>query len=293
MKSRASSLLVALAGIAVVATIVASPAEAALARRTWRATLGGSSGSVVLTVNTDSTGTITTAAQGMKPSTTYAQLIYQGTCAQPKAVVRLGGLLTDATGTGSRTIRLSSRQGGAIWTAETAGSIAIRVGTAADAHCAVLRYPVATRIVIAAKSIDLPIVVQRGGAFPYCNVAMYLAFMSQPGERGPTFIYAHARTGMFLPLLTASQANNGAAMIGMKVQVWRSDNLLYTYQVTQVRRHVYTFPNYDPTVEQLWLQTSEGPVGTYNKLFVIAKRIRVESASDAAAHPTPHPLVCH
>jgi hypothetical protein len=293
MKSRVSTLLVALAGIAVTATIVASPAEAALARRTWHAALGGSSGSVVLTVNTDSTGSITTTVHDMKPSTTYAQLIYKGTCAQPKTVVKLGGLVTDATGSGSRTIRLSSGQGGAIWSAETAGPIAIRIGSAADAHCAVLTYPVATRIVIAAKSIDLPIVVQRGGAFPYCNVAMYLAFMSQPGERGPTFIYAHARTGMFLPLLKASQVNNGRAMLGMKVQVWRSDSMLYTYEVTQVRRHVYTFPNYDPKVEQLWLQTSEGPVGTYNKLFVVAKRVSVQAASFAASHPTPHPLVCH
>ena len=105
------------------------------------------------------------------------------------------------------------------------------------------RFPLATRVAVPGLGIDLPVVLQNGHASPSCDAAMYLQGLSQPGEAGVTFLYAHARTGMFLPLLTASLVNNGSRMIGMKVYVWTSDSHLYTYQITQVRRHQYVIPD--------------------------------------------------
>ena len=140
--------------------------------------------------------------------------------------------------------------------------------------------------------IDLPIVHQPADLYPYCNVAMYSSALSQPGEAGPTFIYAHARVGMFLPLLTASQIN-ASAMLGTTVRIWSSDSRLYTYRISNVLRHQYSTPAYNPAVETLWLQTSEGPHGTRNKLFLVASRVSVENASYAEAHPQPHIVVCH
>jgi hypothetical protein len=98
---------------------------------------------------------------------------------------------------------------------------------------------------------------------------------------------------MFLPLLTRSTVNNGASLIGLKVSVWTGNDLLSTYQVTQVRRHVTTLEGvFGITAEQLWMQTSEGPRGTLGKLIVVAKRIGSVFSDHAAAHPTPHPVVC-
>ncbi len=174
-----------------------------------------------------------------------------------------------------------------VWNASESGSIALRLRSGADVHCATLTYPVATRIAMPSMGIDLPVVYQPGNAFPWCNVAMYLPGLSQPGEAGVTFLYAHARTGMFLPLLTASRVNNGARMLGMKVYVYTSDDHLYTYQVTRVLRHQYVLPDiWSLKGSQVWLQTSEGPYGTYNKLMVVAQRISVTAASHADAHPT-------
>jgi hypothetical protein len=42
----------------------------------------------------------------------------------------------------------------------------------------------------------------------------------------------------------------------------------------------------------LWVQTSEGPNGTFNKLILAAKRLSTESASPAQAHPAPHIVRC-
>ena len=70
--------------------------------------------------------------------------------------------------------------------------------------------------------IDLAVVKGPNG-YPYCNVAMYMRSLYQPTEPGVTFIYAHARTGMFLPLLNASKKNDGAAMIGKMVYVYTSE----------------------------------------------------------------------
>jgi hypothetical protein len=152
---------------------------------------------------------------------------------------------------------------------------------------------VATRVRIAALKIDLPVIIQPDPSYPACNVAMYLTNMWQPGEGRSTYLYAHARTGMFLPILTASLVQNGKKMLGMVVEVWTSDNQRFLYEITEVRRHQLTLDAaFKATTETLWLQTSEGPKGTPGKTQVIAKPLAQEPADPADAHPKPHPVAC-
>lgn len=158
---------------------------------------------------------------------------------------------------------------------------------------------VASRVVIPALKIDLPIVAQSygpgQGSYPLCDVAQYLEIFKQPSQPGATYIYAHAREGMFLPLLLESQRNSGQAMIGDLVQVYTSDGHVYLYQIHRVKRHATDFSLAEdvPEGEQgLILQTSEGPRGTIPKLQVAAKLLNVAQASLAEANPTPHPRDC-
>ena len=154
---------------------------------------------------------------------------------------------------------------------------------------------VATRIRIAALKIDLAIVAPPSGAnaYPYCNVAMYLKDLGQPGQGRATYLYAHARTGMFLPLLDASLVQNGKSLLGMVVEVWTSDDQRFLYDITEVRRHQTDLTDAaNATSEQLWLQTSEGPKGTIPKLQVVAEPLSQEAADPADAHPVAKPVVC-
>ena len=154
---------------------------------------------------------------------------------------------------------------------------------------------VATRVVVPALGIDLPVILQPGSAdsFPPCNVAMYIQQLHQPGQAGATYIYAHARTGMFLPILAASQVNNGKSMIGMLVEVYTSDNMEFLYEINAVHRHITDLSSaFATTAETLWLQTSEGPRGTVQKVQVVATPLSSGPADPAAAHPTPHPVFC-
>jgi hypothetical protein len=122
---------------------------------------------------------------------------------------------------------------------------------------------------------------------------MFIQSLSQPGLPGATYLYAHAREGMFLPILEASLVNDGKSMLGMLVQVYTSDDRYFIYQITEVRRHETTLNDaIAATDEELWLQTSEGPRGTPGKLQVIALPLANGQADPADAHPTPHPVVC-
>jgi hypothetical protein len=154
---------------------------------------------------------------------------------------------------------------------------------------------VATRIVIGRLDIDLPIVLQTdyNPDYPLCDVAMYIPSLYQPGQGRATYIYAHARTGMFLPLLLQSQKNDGERMLGMTVEVYTSDSWRYVYTVTEVRRHTRTLQDaIDTTTERLWMQTSEGPNGTIPKLQVVADYLSAAPTDFKAAHPKPHPVIC-
>src|SRR3954470_22871123 len=152
---------------------------------------------------------------------------------------------------------------------------------------------VMTRVRVAGLKIDLPVMIQPDPTYPACNVAMYLTSMWQPGQDRSIYLYAHARTGMFLPILNASLVANGKKMLGMIVEVWTDHNERYLYEITEVRRHQHTLESaFQADSETLWRQTSEGPKGTLGKTQVIAKPLAHNAANPADAHPKPHPLVC-
>lgn len=174
-------------------------------------------------------------------------------------------------------------------------------GTAPTASTKPTARAVATRVVIPVLRIDLPVV--RGNAgYPLCNVAMYMTTKTatqpdafgQPGEDRATYLYAHARDGMFGPIYKlAIQQKNAKKMLGMIVQVYTSDDRLYLYEIREYRLHAL---NLDAalaaTSEELWLQTSEGPKGTPGKTQLRAFLISVGDADPADAHPKAKPVTC-
>jgi hypothetical protein len=150
---------------------------------------------------------------------------------------------------------------------------------------------VATRVAIPALRIDLPVVRPPDDPdhFPYCDVAEYIQELSQPGLPGATYLYAHAREGMFLPLLETADRK----LPGMLVQVYTSDSLVFLYEITRVLRNQSSLDAaFAATEEQLWLQTSEGPRGTIGKTQVVARPISVGPADPAAANPVAKPVAC-
>ncbi len=161
----------------------------------------------------------------------------------------------------------------------------------------------ATRIVIGSRDIDLPIISrdrkvkgQGPDKYPPCDVALYHTAFQQPGEPGTAYIYAHARDGMFLPLLEASMRRDGASLIGALVQVYTSDDREYVYQITTVKRHALDFSlalDAEPGTRQLILQTSEGPRGTVPKLQVLAEPVDVLDVSHTEAVPRARPRACY
>ena len=74
------------------------------------------------------------------------------------------------------------------------------------------------------------------GSYPLCDVAMYLPGLGQPGQGRATYIYAHAREGMFLPLLTSSQINDGQGMIGDIVEIYTNDSYRFKHSTTQTKK---------------------------------------------------------
>lgn len=154
---------------------------------------------------------------------------------------------------------------------------------------------VATRIVIRRLDIDLPVMLQTDnyGTYPLCDVALYQPLLGQPGQGRATYIYAHARAGMFLPLLTASENDNGKRLLGMTVEVYTSDDWRYLYTIAEVRRHTLDLDDaVNATSERLWMQTSEGAHGTVPKLQVVADFLSAEKTDPKSAHPDAHPRIC-
>jgi hypothetical protein len=153
----------------------------------------------------------------------------------------------------------------------------------------------ATRIVISRLGIDLPVMLQTAkyGTFPLCDVALYLPELGQPGQGRATYIYAHARAGMFLPLLTSSQVNNGHGMIGDIVEVYTSDDYLFRYKIVEVDRHTRNLNDaFAAHTEEVFLQTSEGPSARYPKLQLVATFLSAVPTDPKSAHPVPHPRLC-
>jgi hypothetical protein len=157
---------------------------------------------------------------------------------------------------------------------------------------------VATRVVVPALKIDLPIVKPKGGsgAYPQCNVAMYIQELHQPGQGMATYLYAHARDGMFGPIYERAilkKSGGPKSMIGMLVEVYTSDDQLFIYEIKEVRLHQLNLEDaINATTEQMWLQTSEGPKGTPGKTQLLAVPLTVGKASHADAHPKARPVNC-
>ena len=157
---------------------------------------------------------------------------------------------------------------------------------------------VATRVVVEALGIDLPVVRARGGAtaYPQCDVAMYIQELAQPGSGRATYLYAHARDGMFGPIYERAilkKSGGPKSMVGMIVQVYTSDDFVHEYAVSEVRLHQLTLDDaIRATSEELWLQTSEGPKGTPGKTQLLAKPLIVLPADHVEAHPKAKPVDC-
>lgn len=160
-----------------------------------------------------------------------------------------------------------------------------------------------TRLVVATLGIDLPIVsgdVTVPGNppdYPLCGVAQYLTIYRDPSRTGTTtWIYGHARPGMLLPLLEASTRKNGAALVGMVVDLYSDAARRYTYRITTVLRHATdrtAATDVPADGRRLILQTSEGPSGTVPKLQVVAAFVSVAPAKPAEAMPMPSPIGCY
>lgn len=157
---------------------------------------------------------------------------------------------------------------------------------------------VATRVVVEQLGIDLPVIKPHGDSttYPQCNVALYIQELSQPGNGRATYLYAHARDGMFGPIYERAilkKHGGPSSMISMLVQVYTSDDRMFTYEITEVRLHQL---NLDDAIaaktEELWLQTSEGPKGTPGKTQLLAKLLVSQPVDHASAHPKPHPVTC-
>jgi hypothetical protein len=153
---------------------------------------------------------------------------------------------------------------------------------------------VATRVIISKLRIDLPIIAQPpgSGTFPLCDVALYFTALGQPGSGRATYIYAHARPGMFLPLLISSQDNGGQKLLGDVVEVDTSDNWQFLYTISEVRRHIRDLKDAFADKRRLWLQTSEGPSDAYPKLQVVADFLSAQPTNPNRAHPAAQPRQC-
>lgn len=157
----------------------------------------------------------------------------------------------------------------------------------------------ATRIVVSSLGIDLAIVQPKANEkFPLCDVAEYLHLSDryQPGQGGVTYLYAHARPGMFGIFLHDLLVKRTNRLIGVTIQVYTSDDMVFTYKIAEMVLHqttlnaAYAWPMADGEV--LMLQTCE--TGRVGGPIMIAEAVLVSSrsASHAASHPSAHPLVC-
>lgn len=295
---RPSRLVAAVAILLAVNVVGTSGALGATVRRTWAAGIGtgAANGATSIIGYTTGTGFLATSLKAMGASRSWRLDIHRGACSNlGTRILALGNVTTDPGGNASINHTLTSAQMGAVWRATWASrTVSARLVSGASVRCATYGFPRATRVVVVGMGISLPVIEgPRSGL--YCNVAMFTRELSQPGEAGAALIYAHARTGMFLPLLTASRIRNGASMIGRTVRVYTSASRYYTYRITQVRRRQTSIQAAFGvgTAKVLWLQTSEGPYNTSTKLVVIASQTGGPFVTTyAASHPTPRPRSC-
>lgn len=156
----------------------------------------------------------------------------------------------------------------AMTTSPVAGAGAVRPsGPTATAAPTI---PPGYRIRIARLGIDLPIAegdVERDAVRQETpeNFAFHFPGSALPGEGGNTYLYAHARSGMFLPLWNARE--------GDEFLIITPDARQLRYVVSEVHARVdandvtWTAPTND---ERLTLQTSTGPNPGDPRFVVIA-----------------------
>ena len=283
-----------LVAVAMLLTLAAAPADAITLQRTWSAKIGsnGANGRITLRAYTNEVGSITYALKGLRANVNYSVQIRNGTCSNLGSVAaRPPSIHTSASGTVSRTDNLLPWLMARIWPTARHKTFIVRIVSGTSIRCGGFTFAHATRVAVPGIGIDIP-VIRGTSSYPLCRVAMYLASVAQPREPGITFIYAHARTGMFLPLLTSWRRNQGASLIGRTVKVWTSDSYVSYYRILRVRKASTTAGVFSMTRERLWLQTSTGPNYTYAKLIVEAARYKTVKTTYSASHPTPHPVRC-
>jgi hypothetical protein len=287
---RTAALLAALLLLAVAAV----PVEAATVHRIFTAAVGtgGTNGTAKITVYTDGSGRVDYAMHGLKHGATYRAEVFRNTCANlGKVVTRIPNVVASSTGVVKNGRSLSQTQMNAIWSANWYAPLAIRFVNGSSIRCGNLAFTHATKVTLPYLSISLAVVRAPSG-YPYCNVAMYMGTLNQPQEPGVTFLMAHARKGMFLPLLTQWQLNKGKNLIGKRVNVYTSNSRVSTYQITSVQTVLSVQNAVSVVGEQLWLQTSTGPHGTAAKLVVKAKRLVTQPTTFSASHPPVHIVHC-
>jgi hypothetical protein len=155
------------------------------------------------------------------------------------------------------------------------------------------------RITIPGLGIDLPVISSERNVpgnvrgYPLCDVAQYWTRYDLPGAPGTTWVYAHAQTGMFLPMLLRAEATAGAGLVGQTVTLQLRDGRLLRYRINEVKQHAYNqaIANRErPNEQRLVLQTSEGPPGTATRLQVAAALVGAEWTDEPA--PKPQPRAC-
>lgn len=146
----------------------------------------------------------------------------------------------------------------------------VSTAPAAQTSPTITAIPPGYRVRVPRLGIDLPIaegVIQRDIDQQQTpeGYAFHLPGTGIPGERTNTYLYAHARIGMFLSLWNAQ--------VGDDVTITAPDGTVRRYVVSEVRPRV---PPADVSVaqptpdERLTLQTSTGPNPTDPRFVVIA-----------------------
>ena len=284
-----------LIALTMLVTMAPAPASALTLQRSWSAKVGssGANGSIALKAYTNGVGSIGYSLKKLRANAIYKVQIRNGTCANLGTVVaRPPSVLTSATGTVARTDNLLPWLMTRIWPAARHKTFIVRIVSGTSVRCGGFTFARATRVSVPSVGIDIP-VIRGTSSYPLCRVAMYIPSVAQPREPGITFIYAHARRGMFLPLLTRWKIDHGASLIGKTVKVWTSNSYVSYYRITRVRKTKTPMTGvFSLTRERLWLQTSTGPNYTYAKLIVEASRYKTVKSTYAAAHPRARPVRC-
>jgi hypothetical protein len=185
------ALLRSLAALAVAGALLVTLAPSVSAadplgtpRRTWTGSFG-SDGSGKLRAYTNAMGLLSLSVFGLPRNTATSADVMAGTCSNSFGLItEVKGLRSTNSGGIRRDVRISALRMNRIWAQVQGGrSLSLRVRTGNTTKCANISAPVATRVVIGALGIDLPVVKPPSTtSYPLCNVAEYLQVRWQPGE---------------------------------------------------------------------------------------------------------------